>query len=931
MGGSKKQTVGYRYFMGLHFGLCHGPVDAFTELRGGDRTAWVGHVGQSQRITVDAPELWGGEKKEGGIQGELDVMMGEPDQQPNDYLVSQLGEPMPAFRGMLSLVFRKGMVGAMNPYPKPWKFKVRRVLKGWHDDAPWYPERAPVHLRSFARNVPSRVYFALDCSGSMAGAKIVTLKAAMVEVLNQLEDWVAQTGLNLSIALVPFSSNTGMVMQRDSASGADFHDMREFINSLVASGGTNAMGAFGPLPAFFNGSGVNNVAICVSDGAMSSVAEAVAHIEPTVTGQLVFVRGIGIQTVGSLASFDNSGEAIPVLTGDNAGELANEVMQALARTMSELGMNPAHIAYEALTNPDWGLGYPQGVLDTASFMDAADTFYLEGLGLCGQWTRQDTIEGFIQDVMNHAGAVLAQDPRTGLFRLLPIRGGYDPQALPEFRRGLNVIEVQGFERAAITEAVNEVTVQYNDMVTGNKGSVTVQHLANIQAQGGVASQTVQYPLAPTAGIAQRLALRDLQAKAQPLCKTALLVDRTAYGILPGEVVRWSDHKHGIVDMPMRVLEVNYGSLTSGAIRLSLAEDVFGMPATTYMGQQPDGWEEPDTSAKPSPAVAAIEAPYLVIHRTEGSAAAGAMDPNAGFVGMLAAKPPGLSYGYAIHTRVGAAPFEQTGTGEWAAGGILADAIGLGDTTVTLGGLQVVDEIVPGALAMIGSGADAELVRIDAVNGAELTIGRGVGDTVPRAWEPGTRLWVLDGSVAIASVEFAAGEAVDARATTDAPAGSTPVGSAPGATVTMEARAALPYPPGRLRIEGEAEPEAITGEFTVTWAHRDRLLQADQLVDQEAASVGPEPTTRYALRLLDDADAVLVEKLDIDGTTATVDLAYTGDLTLQLYAISDAGASWQRHVRTFAYTEDGATEDTIDAPTYDPEDNTTIIDGGEVTP
>src|SRR5690606_6520884 len=87
-------------------------------------------------------------KKEGGIVGELDVMMGEPDQQPNDYLVEQLGTPMPAFRGMLSLVFRKGMVGAMNPYPKPWKFKVQRLLKGWHANAPWYPEKVAVAVGS---------------------------------------------------------------------------------------------------------------------------------------------------------------------------------------------------------------------------------------------------------------------------------------------------------------------------------------------------------------------------------------------------------------------------------------------------------------------------------------------------------------------------------------------------------------------------------------------------------------------------------------------------------------------------------------------------------------------------------------------------------------------------------------------------------------
>ena len=41
MGGSSKaQTVGYRYSLGGHLALCHGPVDAIREIRVDDRTAW---------------------------------------------------------------------------------------------------------------------------------------------------------------------------------------------------------------------------------------------------------------------------------------------------------------------------------------------------------------------------------------------------------------------------------------------------------------------------------------------------------------------------------------------------------------------------------------------------------------------------------------------------------------------------------------------------------------------------------------------------------------------------------------------------------------------------------------------------------------------------------------------------------------------------
>ena len=38
MGGKKKKvTIGYKYFMGLHMGICRGPIDALRQIRVGDK------------------------------------------------------------------------------------------------------------------------------------------------------------------------------------------------------------------------------------------------------------------------------------------------------------------------------------------------------------------------------------------------------------------------------------------------------------------------------------------------------------------------------------------------------------------------------------------------------------------------------------------------------------------------------------------------------------------------------------------------------------------------------------------------------------------------------------------------------------------------------------------------------------------------------
>lgn len=141
---NKSVTVGYRYFMGVHAALCHGPVDAVTELIVGERSAWSGSVTSSSRILVNKPDLFGGDKREGGVYGQVDIMMGEPTQPKNDYLMQLHGPTIPAYRGLLTTVFRRFLWSSMNPYFKaPW-WRVKRILAGWSRGAAWYPSKAAI-------------------------------------------------------------------------------------------------------------------------------------------------------------------------------------------------------------------------------------------------------------------------------------------------------------------------------------------------------------------------------------------------------------------------------------------------------------------------------------------------------------------------------------------------------------------------------------------------------------------------------------------------------------------------------------------------------------------------------------------------------------------------------------------------------------------
>jgi hypothetical protein len=106
--------------------LCHGPVDTILEIQVDRRVAWEGFVSGNEVITVDAPNLFGGDGREGGVSGDVSFLMGGADQLPDAYLIEKLGADIPASRGVVSAVLRQTYMGN-NPYLKPWAFKASRT------------------------------------------------------------------------------------------------------------------------------------------------------------------------------------------------------------------------------------------------------------------------------------------------------------------------------------------------------------------------------------------------------------------------------------------------------------------------------------------------------------------------------------------------------------------------------------------------------------------------------------------------------------------------------------------------------------------------------------------------------------------------------------------------------------------------------------
>jgi hypothetical protein len=164
MGGKSKQTIGYHYLFSMLFGIGRGPLNELRTIMVADKIAWEGPLCSGDVQAITKPDLFGGEKGEGGIQGPFRLFFGAPDQVlPGAGTVNcgfkgplagvrtlpdvktTIGGLISEFRGVTMLWF-DGLISSMNPYPKEWSFRVRRYSAGWYNDVCWYPIKSVIFM-----------------------------------------------------------------------------------------------------------------------------------------------------------------------------------------------------------------------------------------------------------------------------------------------------------------------------------------------------------------------------------------------------------------------------------------------------------------------------------------------------------------------------------------------------------------------------------------------------------------------------------------------------------------------------------------------------------------------------------------------------------------------------------------------------------------
>jgi hypothetical protein len=791
---SSKVTIGYRYYWDLFCGLGRGPINSIVAITADKKIVWLGAESEataSCTININKPNLFGGEDTggEGGIEGNLEIMMGEQNQIPSNSLNRILKGLIPGFRGMVT-TFYSGLISCYSASPKPWSYRVRRTAKGWDKGNVWYPEKCTIVLRD-------------DLS----------------EIIG--------------------------------------------IESEIES-------RYGPI-----------------------------HKKKKNKNKYPFIN----------KNKDKSPEQIEQEKRKQEEEKRREEerQRKIAALNKELNhnirnihaMNPAHILFECATNRDWGRGLSWDEIDIDSFKKAADTLFNEKFGLCFRYNRQDQLQTFIQQILDHIGAAQYADLSTGKLTLKLIRNDYDPEKLPSFNYDNGILSVQDDDSASNDATYNEIVVTYSNPVTHEDGTVRAQNLASIQ-QVGLISNSVEYKAVPTQELAARVAERDLEMNAAGITRLIIKFDRRGGILEPASCFRVSLPDRDIENMILRVGKIEEQS--DGSLLITGVQDVFSLSSTSYSAsQQNSEWVEQDNSIHAVNDIKLIELPYALLAAALSAADLDYVTPISGYIGVTALAPTQSSINYILQSQSAGSAINENRS-DWTPFAKLTDDI---DKLETQFEIKIDSDYQP----MIGEGllVDDEFMRIDEIDFETnmIKVGRGCVDSLPQKHLSNSIIYFYENSLATDHIEYVNGETVGVKLLTQTNAGILNDDIAPINKIVMLHRQIRPYLPGNIKVNDSLYPDVIeqSDTYIISFSHRDRILQAERLVDCVSDNIGPELGTEYIIEIADYYTKEILWKFNTTDTfillpySSQEDYVYDDLHILTLYSIRDGYESLQKFVTT----------------------------------
>jgi len=553
--------------------------------------------------------------------------------------------------------------------------------------------------------------------------------------------------------------------------------------------------------------------------------------------------------------------------------------------------NPICFLYELLSgNDDWGVTFPvndillTGDAAAGALRAVAEQCYDENLGFSMVLDHEFELREIIVEIERHVDGAFRLDLTDGLFKIVLAR---PPAGAVLLLDETNIEELEDYSRGTWTNTQNEVRISFADRAKDYDSTYARDHdLANLQITGKRSHATMNFPGIKDAGLANRVAAREMVSVAFPLAKVKLKCNRSVYAIQRGDPFDWTWDEYGIVELPMRVIKIAYGDDQRAPITIDAVEDIYRIGIAGYVDPPASGFQPPTFSPVAALAARIWEPPTQLSSTTYQPI-------------LLVARNGGLHINYDVYTDVNGGVDNLVLTNEavdqWTptallSGAMVADLDGPPHFTDTITIYALRDITVADLAEFANSGVypeapnnviliDDELVYwtgyVDNLNSTyDLTIVRGAFGTVPANHSADARIWFPTLGAGVLADPFNAitlGSVFRVKVTPRTATGVLAVASASPVPLSANYTQLYvrPYAPGNPAVNGnlfvDEDWTRTPGTLRITFNSRNRQSQsfATKQDDTSLTTVGSTSYSVVVRRV--DTGVAVVTRNNIPGS------------------------------------------------------------------
>ncbi|WP_151960843.1 phage tail protein [Acinetobacter bereziniae] len=812
MGGSKSQTVGYTYFKGL-MAVIGNPIERFLGINP-DKKGWLmldnqsSELPQKQQMVVIKPNLFGGEKKEGGWVGLIDIYLGRDNQEQNEYLAHHIDEDVSAYPNQSYLVFRgynpitqnaeidKGFqLVSMSGMMKEFMVWVKRTRIKNDGSRQWYEIR------------PSDQAIVCEIGGQNFIGNLEKFKSDIESTKWLVED------KNLGIV------STGDALTTESyfnfSTGRDIGAIgRIFANVNFTQPTYN--GFF-----FVRGRADDEGELSVSNAKVHKLKD---KIIPSYGKEYEWLVEINNGTLSLEIDFKIKNLYIAFHEGGVVVDFSSEIPIDDNFKTPGYDINPIHKIREILTDYT-AMGKPESEINDENFKLMADRIFDEGLGI--SWCiQQKSCKEALEELEYHIEGGVRINRQTGLYEVILFR---DDLLNLDDALHFDESNIKSFQPDIINaeDQINAVNVSFYDRENIKDSSFSLSDVGSFHTIDHENAEDLKFPYFMNRRNAEMVANWKLKQLSTMAWKGTFTTGKyEARKLNKYDVVLLSWKSKNIVNLPVRVMNINLGNGRDNTVTLDFVE-VVPYSNISYSSINVDPNPNPILPPQPNSSIV-FEMPYLEAVQRMGQTSVDAElinNPEIGYLMAAAIKPQNNSLNALLFTDGGTGiytNFEESGVVEYCAACSLDQNISYTDTSFAIKSVKDISRVKLGTLVQ----ADDELFVYQNYDTETkvLTVKRGALDTIPKPHLKDAVFYFWDDSSGLDSTSYVEGETIKAQVLTTTPSGIENLDPGNVQSLEIVGRANRPYPPANVKINGEYWLDEIENDLVLTWVDRNRVQQ-----------------------------------------------------------------------------------------------------------